>query len=111
MVQSFALNELSECQALALLTRSFGQRAQYVRYVHRTLRGRKQQVVSTAANRAPSRDCLSMRLQRGCRSHPTGEIGPGVGFVPGDGGEGTSMSGACVGMPGGGSVGWPGCEG
>jgi len=28
MVQSFALNELLECQVLALLTRSFGQRAQ-----------------------------------------------------------------------------------
>jgi hypothetical protein len=43
--------------------------------------------------------------------HPTGEIGPGVGFVPGEGGEGTSMSGECVGMPGGGSVGWPGFDG
>ena len=44
-------------------------------------------------------------------AQPTGEIGPGVGFVPGDGGEGTSMSGECVGMPGGGSVGCPGCGG
>lgn len=31
--------------------------------------------------------------------------------MPGDGGEGTSMSGECVGIPGGGSVGWPGCDG
>jgi hypothetical protein len=37
--------------------------------------------------------------------YPTGEIGPGDGFVPGEGGEGTSMSGAWVGIPGGGSVG------
>jgi len=32
-------------------------------------------------------------------------------LVPGDGGEGTSMSGECVGVSGGGSVGWPGCDG
>jgi hypothetical protein len=44
-------------------------------------------------------------------AQPTGEIGVGDGFVPGDGGEGTSMSGVCVGMPGGGSVGWPGFDG
>ena len=31
--------------------------------------------------------------------------------MPGDGGEGTSMSGVCVGIAGGGSVGCPGCEG
>ena len=44
-------------------------------------------------------------------AQPTGEIGPGEGLFPGDGGEGTSMSGECVGIPGGGSVGCPGCEG
>ena len=39
---------------------------------------------------------------------PTGEIGPGGGFVPGDGGVGTSMSGPCGGVSGGG---WLGCPG
>ena len=47
----------------------------------------------------------------GNKAHPTGEIGPGDGFVPGEGGEGTSISGAWVGIPGGGSVGWPGVGG
>ena len=47
----------------------------------------------------------------GWQHQPTGEIGPGDGLVPGDGGEGTSISGACVGIPGGGSVGWPGVGG
>jgi len=47
----------------------------------------------------------------GTTAQPTGDIGPGEGSVPGDGGDGTSMSGACGGIPGGGSVGWPGCDG
>jgi len=42
---------------------------------------------------------------------PTGEIGPGDGLVPGVWGAGTSISGPGVGIPGGGSVGCPGCDG
>lgn len=38
-------------------------------------------------------------------------MGPGEGAVPGEAGEGTSMSGAWTGVSGGGWVGWPGCEG
>jgi hypothetical protein len=41
-------------------------------------------------------------------AYPTGETGPGDGFVPGEGGVGTSMSGPGVGDSGGGWIGWPG---
>jgi len=40
--------------------------------------------------------------------HPTGEIGPGFGVFPGDGGEGTSIFGSPPGSSGGG---WGGCGG
>jgi len=42
-------------------------------------------------------------------AQPTGEIGPGVGVVPGEGGAGTSISGWWTGVSGGGWLGWPGC--
>jgi hypothetical protein len=43
--------------------------------------------------------------------HPTGEMGPGLGSVPGDGGAGTSILGVRTGCSGGGWLGCPGWEG
>jgi hypothetical protein len=45
------------------------------------------------------------RLFHRGHSQPTGEIGPGEGCVPGEGGVGTSMSGPAGGVSGGGCVG------
>jgi hypothetical protein len=38
-------------------------------------------------------------------------MGVAGGWVPGEGGDGTSMSGGECGVSGGASLGWPGCEG